>query len=342
MDMDSKEEMLTTVHGKIRMTVNPITTTTDDFRESLTYDDRLGSVLAYADKPTVSFEYFPPKTESGMTKLEDKFASMKDMKPVWIDVTFKSGGARAMDTLNLCLHAKSIGLIPLVHLTCIGMTSGDVDTILKFMYDNGLRNIMALRGDRPTEEELANLSCADFTHAVDLVRYIRLKYHEYFFISVAGYPECHPESPNPLADLQFLKGKIDAGADLIITQMFYDEDCFSSFVEKARTMGIHCPIVPGIMPITTYNGFLKMIAFCDTKVPERILTELSSIQDDPEAVRQYGVDLAVGMSTRLILSKVTESIHLYTMNNEETIRDIVKKLNKVLAPIHSQWIPEHY
>ncbi len=301
-------------------------------------DANIGCILKSAARPTISFEYFPPKTELGTTKLKEKMCHMRDMKPLWIDVTFKSGGARAADTLSLCVHARSVGLVPLVHITCIGMTTHDVDSILEYMFCNGLRNIMAIRGDPPGAGEEFNASGTDFQHAVDLVRYIKRKYGEYFFVAVAGYPECHPECTSLSEDIRYMKDKVDAGAELIITQMFYDEQLFISFVDKSREAGITCPIVPGIMPITSYSGFLKMIAFCDTKVPAYVLQDLESIKGDVDAVREYGIQLAVEMCKRLVLSRAADNIHLYTMNNEDNIREIVKQLAHVAAPIHSQWI----
>jgi methylenetetrahydrofolate reductase (NADPH) len=270
--------------------------------------------------------------------LFSKLKSMSNMNPVWVDVTFGANGSTTENTLAICDEAlNKYNVDVMMHLTCTNMTITDLDHVLERMQERGIRNILALRGDPPKQSNEWTQCEGGFSHAVDLVRYIRLKYDNFFCIGVAGYPEGHTDSESLEKDMQYLKQKVDAGADLIVTQLFYDTDKFLSFVEKARTMGIDCPIIPGIMPITTFAGFMRMTTMCKTFVPEGILDALTRVKDDDVKVRNLGITLAVDMCTEIIRSGKAEGIHLYTMNNEDNIREIVRRLSPILPPIHSEW-----
>jgi methylenetetrahydrofolate reductase (NADPH) len=320
------------------MVLSP-TTTADISPISNGQQRRIDNSLTRVQVPTISFEYFPPKTDAGTDLLLGKLHSMRNMNPMWIDVTFGAGGSTSQRTLAICeFAANKLGINVMMHLTCTNMTVNDLDRILEQMKEAGLRNIMALRGDPPRDAVEWKPCEGGFRYAVDLVRYIRSKYGDYFCIGVAGYPEGHTDCESLDADLNYLKAKVDAGADMIVTQLFYDTSLFLEFVERARKIGISCPIVPGIMPITTYNGFMRMTDMCKTFVPDSIREQVERVKEDDTKVRELGIEIATDMCKQLIESGKIYSVHLYTMNNEDNIREIVRRLADHLPEAHKQWM----
>jgi methylenetetrahydrofolate reductase (NADPH) len=288
--------------------------------------------------PSLSFEYFPPKTEVGFDNLMKRLASMSDMNPEWIDVTFGAGGSTKDRTLEICEFAyQKRGLNVMMHLTCTNMNRSDIDYVLNRMKSIGLRNVLALRGDPPAGTYEWTQAKDGFSHAVDLVRYIRSTYGDYFCIGVAGYPEGHADCESFESDLAFLKAKVEAGADVIITQLFYDTSLFFKFVERLRAMGLTIPVIPGIMPIMSLASLKRMASMCRVRVPDHIIQDLESIQENDEAVKEYGVQLAVKMCHELIAEQVA-GLHIYTMNNEEIVRKIVSHLAPILPGKHSEWL----
>eukprot|EP00958_Prasinococcus_capsulatus_P019301 scaffold2360_cov380-Prasinococcus_capsulatus_cf.AAC.4 len=210
---------------------------------------------------------------------------------------------------------------------------------LKTVKAVGVQNILALRGDPPVGQENWTASIGGFECALDLVKYIRKEYGDYFGICVAGYPEGHPDvigeggkvSDESYAnELAYLKSKIDAGGEVIVTQLFYDVDRFLKFVDDCRQIGIKCPILPGIMPIQSYNGFKKMTGFCKTQVPQEILDTLEKVKDDDAAVKAYGVELGTRMC-RTLLDKGTPGVHMYSLNLEKTVVGILQNLGLIPA-----------
>jgi len=194
--------------------------------------------------------------------------------------------------------------------------------------ESGLRNILALRGDPPRGEEWKQIE-GGFANAVDLVRFIRKEYGNFFGIAVAGYPEAHIDAVSYEQDLRYLKDKVDAGADVIITQLFYDVDLFLKFVQDCRNIGIKVPIIPGLMPIHAFAGFQRMTTLCKTRVPQAISDALEPIKNDDEAVKEYGVQLAIEMSKKLLAAGIP-GLHFYTLNLEKSVHQILMGLN--LAP----------
>lgn len=280
-------------------------------------------------RPFWSFEYFPPKTPQGVSNLYSRFERMGLLNPEFIDVTWGAGGTTSDLTLELCINAKaSYNLETCMHLTCTNMPKKKVDDALRVAKENGINNILALRGDPPRGQ--ANWSkCEDgFNYAVDLVRYIRLQYGDYFCISVAGYPEGHLDSPSLEEDLGYLKQKVDAGADYIVTQLFYDVDVYLSWLKRVREIGIQVPVLAGIMPIQSYQGFKRMTTLCKTLVPKDILEELEPIKDDDAAVKEYGINLGANMCRKLMDNGVL-GFHFYTLNLERTTQLILEKLGFV-------------
>merc|ERR1719281_779785 len=251
---------------------------------------------------------------------------------MWIDVTWGAGGSTADKTLEICIHAlKYSGLNVMMHLTCTNMPKEKLKETLDVCKQNGICNILALRGDPPGHLEQGAKSegfkqCeGGFAYATDLVKYIRAEYGDYFCIAVAGYPEGHLEATSFHDDMVHLKEKVDAGADLIVTQLFYDNPSFLGYVERCKEMGITIPILPGIMPIQSYAGFNKMTTLCQTKVPPSIPERLEAVKDDPDKVKEVGVKIAIEQCKDLIQNG-TPGLHFYTLNLESSVMRIVEGL----------------
>merc|ERR1719160_2277495 len=251
---------------------------------------------------------------------------------MWIDVTWGAGGSTADKTLEICINAlKYSGLNVMMHLTCTNMPKDKLKEALDTCKENGICNILALRGDPPGHLEQGAKSegfkqCeGGFAYATDLVKYIRQEFGDYFCIAVAGYPEGHLECTSFDDDMKHLKEKVDAGADLIVTQLFYDNPSFLGYVERCRAMGITIPILPGIMPIQSYAGFNKMTTLCKTKVPDWIPERLEAVKDDEEKVKAAGVQIGIEQCKDLIKNG-TPGLHFYTLNLESSVMRIVQGL----------------
>ncbi|KAK8983717.1 hypothetical protein V6N11_009505 [Hibiscus sabdariffa] len=258
--------------------------------------------------------------------------------PSFCDITWGAGGSTADLTLDIANKMQNIICVEsMMHLTCTNMPVEKIDHALETIKSNGIQNVLALRGDPPHGQDKFVQVEGGFACALDLVKHIRAKYGDYFGITVAGYPEAHPDAigDNGLAtleayqnDLAYLKRKVDAGADLIVTQLFYDTDIFLKFVNDCRQIGINCPIVPGIMPINNYKGFLRMTGFCKTKIPDEITAALEPIKDNDEAVKAYGIHLGTEMC-RKILANGIKTLHLYTLNMEKSALAILMNLGLI-------------
>merc|ERR1719281_2065253 len=249
---------------------------------------------------------------------------------MWIDVTWGAGGSTADKTLEICINAlKYHNLNVMMHLTCTNMPKESLKAALTTCKENGIMNILALRGDPPGHLEKGDKSegfkqCeGGFAYATDLVKYIREEYGDYFCIAVAGYPEGHLEATSFDDDMKHLKTKVDAGADLIVTQLFYDNDSFLAYVDKCRKMGITIPILPGIMPIQSYGGFKRMTTLCKTKVPSWIPERLDPVKDDEEKVKDAGVQIGIEQCKDLVKNG-TPGLHFYTLNLESSVMRIVQ------------------
>ncbi|CAL1404732.1 unnamed protein product [Linum trigynum] len=294
-----------------------------------------------------SFEFFPPRAE-GMAKVLELIERMVAYSPTFCDITWRaSSGDVTLDIANRMQN--SIGIETMMHLTCAEMPVEEIDRALDTIKSGGVQNVLALRGDPPLGQDKFVQIQDGFSCALDLVKYMRSKYGDYFGITVAGYPEAHPDvigddgvaTPEDYQkDLAYLKQKVDAGADLIITQLFYDTDIFLKFVDDCRQIGITCPIVPGILTITNYRSFRKMTGLCKTKIPAEILAALEPIKDNNEAVRAYGIHLGTEMCKKIIAHGI-RTLHLYTMNRDESALAILKNLgvigvSKIPPPLKQQ------
>ncbi|KAL6222075.1 hypothetical protein ACLB2K_005467 [Fragaria x ananassa] len=275
----------------------------------------IDKILEDEKKVVFSFEFFPPRTEDGVENLLERMDQMVAHNPAFCDITWRASNADL--TLDIANKMQNMICVEtMMHLTCTNMPVDMIDHALQTIKSNGLQNVLALRGDY--DSKLAT-------------------YGDYFGITVAG-PEAHPdviEEDNGLAtpesyqsDLAYLKRKVDAGADLILTQLFYDTDIFLKFVNDCRQIGITCPIVPGIMPINNYKGFIRMTGLCKTRIPAQVTAALEPIKDNEEAVRAYGIHLATEMCNK-ILAHGIRTLHLYTMNMEKSALAILMNLGLI-------------
>eukprot|EP01111_Echinosteliopsis_oligospora_P006207 TRINITY_DN2025_c0_g2_i1.p1 TRINITY_DN2025_c0_g2~~TRINITY_DN2025_c0_g2_i1.p1 ORF type:complete len:606 (-),score=208.44 TRINITY_DN2025_c0_g2_i1:43-1860(-) len=289
--------------------------------------DKLNKFLEEG-KPCFSFEYFPPKTLEGVQNLYGRLQRMLLLEPLWIDVTWGAGGSTSELTLDICENSQNFcGLETMMHLTCTNMPREQIDDALSRAKAAGIRNILALRGDPPRGEEWKQVE-GGFGYAVDLVKYIKQQYGDWFGVAVAGYPESHTDSTDKEEDIKHLKAKVDAGADLIITQLFYDVDIFIDFVKACRAAGIKCPIVPGIMPIQTYAGFKRMTSLCKTHVPQCIWDQVDPVKDNDEQVKKEGIKIAIQMCKKIMEAGIPY-LHFYTLNLEKSVTKILIGLGMI-------------
>ena len=315
--------------------------------------------------PSFSYEYFVPKTLQGSYNLYERIDKMNmDSNPLFIDVTWNAGGVISPNIPSgkndIKISQFSGKIIPKVpktndiietsqqalqldscmHMTCTNMTMKEIDSALKKAYESGCENILALRGDPPRSVEQdgkenvdASVDKYPFKYAKDLVRYIKEKYGDHFCIGVAAYPEGHPEEANSDVLIKYLKEKVDLGATFIITQMFYNTDIFIAWCEKVRAAGIpeNVHIIPGIMPITSYDSFLRRCNWCQINVPQDLNEVLKPVQQDDEALRNLATNYVAKMCLKLFKSGHVKHLHFYTMNLEKGSYVILKELERLLG-----------
>ncbi len=275
--------------------------------------------------PSFSFEFFPPKDEAGFRMLYETIERLKGLDPAFVSVTYGAGGSTRRKTVDLVVKIKrEIGIEGMAHITCVGATREEIDTVLQEIREGGIDNILALRGDPPKGEKGFRPVPGGFRYASELVAFIRERYD--FCIGVAGYPEGHRESPSLEKDIEYLKKKVDAGADFIITQLFFDNRLFFDFLDRAEKAGIGVPIIPGIMPIINFNQIKRFTEMCGATIPETLLLELEDLRDDPEAVEAYGVEYAIAQCEELLEARVP-GIHFYTLNRSRATWKVVTELS---------------
>ena len=222
-------------------------------------------------KTFYSFEFFPPKTDFGLDNLYSRIDRMAALRPAYIDITWGAGGSTAEKTFDMSKTIqKYFGLDVMMHLTCTNMPKDSIKQVLLDSKENNISNILALRGDPTEGASRWEKNNSEFNNGIDLVQYIRKEFGDIFFIGVGGYPETHQEQKDPDLDISFIKQKVDAGADIIVTQLFYDVEKFLLFRDKCSKAGIRIPIVPGIMPIHNYARFLKFTQFCKVEIPSSV------------------------------------------------------------------------
>ena len=278
-------------------------------------------------RPSFSFEFFPPKDDEGFDKLFTTITQLKPCQPTYVSVTFGAGGSTRTKTIDLVGRIKSeIGLESMAHLTCVGSDREYIAAILDTLQAQGIQNILALRGDPPQGQEEFEKPENGFAYANELVAFIRANYD--FCIGVAGHPEGHMECPDKKADLDHLKRKVDAGADFIVTQLFFDNRFYFDFIGRAQNLGIQVPIIPGIMPILNVKQIQRFTKMCGSTIPASLMERLEAVQDDPETVRQLGIDHATEQCEDL-LQEGAPGIHFYTLNRSNATLKILESLKKL-------------
>ncbi|MFA7345053.1 MAG: methylenetetrahydrofolate reductase [NAD(P)H] [Terrimicrobiaceae bacterium] len=284
--------------------------------------------------PSFSFEFFPPKTPQALDQLFENIRQLEPLKPSFVSVTYGAGGTTREMTHDLVVRIKTTtSLDPIPHLTCVGHTEGDIAKILGRYSAVGVSNILALRGDPPRDQPDYNHSKDVFPQAADLVKFIKSfpGHHDPrgFGTGVAGFPEGHPATPNRLVEMDHLKAKIDAGADYICTQLFFDNRDFFDFRDRCAIAGIHAPVIAGIMPVTSLSSMKRMAELAGgARFPARLLKALQRGGDSPEAVRQVGLHYATEQCADL-LDQGVAGIHFYTLNQSTVTREICQRLGRM-------------
>jgi methylenetetrahydrofolate reductase (NADPH) len=275
-------------------------------------------------RPVFSFEFFPPKTDEGHRTLEGTLQVLKDDMPDFVSMTYGAGGTTRNSTVELTKWIKQdLGIEAMAHLSCVGEPSERLVEILGEIDAAGVENVLALRGDPPRGETEWRPHPGGLHYSVELIRLIRGRFD--FCVGAACFPEIHPDAPDRDSDLSYARAKQEAGADFLITQLFFDNELYFGFVEEARAAGISVPIVPGIMPITNYGQIKRFTEMCGASIPDELERELNGRADDPEAVAELGVAYATLQCSDL-LARGAPGIHFYTLNRSPATRAILAAL----------------
>ncbi|MBQ9766310.1 MAG: methylenetetrahydrofolate reductase [Lachnospiraceae bacterium] len=281
-------------------------------------------------KPTLSFEVFPPKTDSVFETVKVATEEIAKLKPAFMSVTYGAGGGTSRYTLEIAKDIEEKYQVPtLAHLTCVSSTKETVRTRIKEIREAGLENIMALRGDLTPELEKSDRATWDYRHAVDLIRDIK-EVDENICIGGACYPEIHPESANQAEDIRYLKEKVEAGCSFLTTQMFFDNNLLYNFLYKIREAGIEVPIVAGIMPITNANQVDRAIKLSGSFMPQRFKSLVDKFGDSPAAMKQAGIAYATDQIIDLLANGVNH-IHVYSMNKPDVAAKIQSNLSEIIS-----------
>jgi methylenetetrahydrofolate reductase (NADPH) len=277
-------------------------------------------------RPLFSFEVYPPKTEAGVATLQRTLAELVDLRPDFVSVTYGAGGSSRDRTVDLatCIQREH-GLCAMAHLTGIAAPRAETVALVDRLADAGIENLILLRGDVPAGVENFVPPADAFAHASDMLAFIRQRHGQRLCLAGAGYPEGHPECRDLALDMQHLVTKVRAGADFIITQLFFNNRAYFDFVARARAAGITVPILPGIMPITDVAQIKRMTQMCGASVPPILLAELERRRSDPVAVTQLGVAQATAQCVDLLLAGAP-GVHFYTLNQSPATRMILTAL----------------
>jgi methylenetetrahydrofolate reductase (NADPH) len=272
----------------------------------------------------ISFEFFPPKDQEGVSRLFSTVADLAPFAPSYVSVTYGAGGSTRQLTVDLVGRIqKEVGIDAMAHLTCVGATREELGGVLDQLESAGVQNVIALRGDPPKGADSFVTPAGGFGHASELAAFIKAR--GTFCIAGACYPEKHPEADTLEVDLGHLKRKVDAGAEFLVTQLFFDNADYFSFVERARALGIRVPIVAGIMPVTNVSQIKRFTAMCGAHMPSELMQKLETVAADPDAVGEIGVDHAV-QQCRALLEGGAPGIHFYTLNRSKATVEILKRL----------------
>jgi methylenetetrahydrofolate reductase (NADPH) len=270
---------------------------------------------------TFSFEFFPPNTPEGARKLKETTLQLAQLNPKFFSVTYGAGGSTRDRTFNAVTAIRALGQAAAPHISCVGHTREEILTILREYRAQGIRHLVALRGDPPS----GTLASGEFSYATELVKFIRSEFDSEFLIEVAAYPEYHPQARTALEDLQHFKEKVDAGADSAITQYFFNADAYFHFVDECTAMGVNIPIVPGIMPIVRFAQLARFSDACGAEIPRWIRKKLEAFGDDAASVRAFGLDVVTELCDRL-LAGGAPGLHFYTLNQAGPVSTVWQRL----------------
>ncbi|HEY4074905.1 MAG TPA: methylenetetrahydrofolate reductase [NAD(P)H] [Herbaspirillum sp.] len=260
-----------------------------------------------------SIEFFPPKTAEGTEKLRLARAKLGELQPKYFSVTFGAGGSTQQGTRDTVLDIMREGYDAAPHLSCLGSSRETLRAMLADYKAQGIKRLVALRGDLPSGYGAIDLASGEFRYANELVEFIRAETGDWFHIEVAAYPEMHPQAKSPQDDLQHFASKVLAGADGAITQYFFNADAYFRFVEDAQKLGVMVPVVAGIMPITNYTQLMRFSDMCGTEIPRWIRLKLASFGDDAESIRAFGLDVVTDLCERLMAGGAP-GLHFYSLN----------------------------
>lgn len=283
------------------------------------------SELSNNQRKSLSFEIFPPKKDQDLLNIDETLSVLCELKPDFISVTFGAGGScNCNRTIELAKKIKyEYHIEPVVHLTCLHYRKKEIDEFVHVLKEEGIPNILALRGDR--NPNLVEKD--DFHHASDLISYINNQYD--FCIAGACYPECHPESKNKIEEMKNLKLKVNSGAQILLSQLFFDNQKFYQFVNECRIADINVPIIPGIMPVINASQIKRMVTMCGASFPERFQKIIQKYENQKEALFDAGMSYALSQIIDLLVND-TDGIHLYTMNNPVVARKICEGIKNIL------------
>lgn len=273
----------------------------------------------------LSFEIFPPKKDSELKNIDETLAVLCELKPDFISVTFGAGGSSNCNrTIELAKKIKrEYQVEPVVHLTCLHYNKAEINEFAKILTAEGIQNILALRGDKnPNIQEKE-----DFEHASDLIRFLKPQ-TDFCFLG-ACYPECHPESGSRIREMKYLKEKVDAGAEVLLSQLFFDNEQFFRFHESCRIADINVPVIPGIMPVINASQIKRMVTMCGATFPERFQKIICKYETNKEALFDAGMSYALSQIIDLLVSDI-DGIHLYTMNNPFVARRICEGIRNII------------
>lgn len=285
---------------------------------------RFSEIYSTADSPVISFEVFPPKTGRGMDSLREVLPNLVALDPRFMTVTYGAMGTTRIRTVEIAsmIH-NEFELECACHLTCVGAHSDQVDAQLDHIHRHGIENIVALRGDPPRGQDSFQPVKGGFSYANELVEHIRSRGG--FDIAVVGYPEKHVEAPDMDTDLSNLARKVESGADVVITQLFYDNECFFLFLEEVRKRGITFPVIPGLLPIHSQAQVEKIAGLCGAEIPAELQRRLEAAGTDPEAAAEVGVDWCIEQCSGLLEAGV-EGIHYYVLNKARVMEKVIAGL----------------
>ena len=288
------------------------------------------SRLLARDTLSLSFEVFPPKTETSFDSVKAATEEIASLHPAFMSVTYGAGGGTSKYTLDIARNIKEAHGVPtLAHLTCVSSNRQTVRERIRDIKEAGIENVMALRGDIPSGMENADRSGWDYRHAVELVRELKEADGD-FCIGGACYPEVHPESADQKTDILYLKEKVDAGCDFLTTQMFFDNNLLYSFLYKIREAGITVPVVPGIMPITKANQVERAVKLSGSFMPRRFAAIVDKFGHNPDAMKQAGIAYATDQIIDLYANGI-KNVHVYTMNSPDVAAKILANLSDILG-----------